>query len=393
MISIKNKQDCSGCEACKNVCPNDCIEMMRDEEGFLYPKVNSESCIECNVCNNTCPIFNPPDNESYSHAYAGQIKNEDVRRRSSSGGIFSALAEKIIAEGGSVFGATFDENFGVHHIEVKNTDELDKLRGSKYTQSEIGDTYRQVKEILNDNRKVLFSGTACQIAGLKKYLSRNYNNLYTVDVLCHGVPSPKLWKKYIAEKEKQYGTSVERISFRHKKYGWKIYSVEFLFKNSTEYLMPFGKDPYMRLFLSNISLRPSCYNCRFNKLDRPSDITIGDAWGIDNIHPELDDDKGTSVIMVRGKKGNKLFDAIKDDLLFVQDDVDRLVPPNSGGRKSVKEHGKRERFFKEIDNQDVTDLIKLIKIPLYRKVITKFKTVIWKLFKLIGVDIHRNESA
>lgn len=378
MISIKNKQDCSGCEACKNGCPKDCIEMTRDEEGFLYPKVNTERCIECNVCNNICPILNPPNNEIYSHSYAGQIKNEDVRKRSSSGGIFSALAEKIIAEGGSVFGAAFDENFCVHHIEVKNIGELDKLRGSKYTQSEIGDSYRQVKEILNDNRKVLFTGTACQIAGLKKYLGRNYNNLYTVDVLCHGVPSPKLWKKYIAEKEKQYGAAVERISFRHKKYGWKIFSVEFLFKNSTEYILPFGKDPYMRFFLSNISLRPSCHNCRFNKLDRPSDITIGDAWGIDNIHPELDDDKGTSVIIVRGEKGNQLFDAIKDDLVFLEDDVDKLVPPNSGGRKSVKPHNKREKFFKEIDNKDVNDLLKLLKIPLYRKVITKFKAIIRK---------------
>ncbi|MGN0015175.1 MAG: Coenzyme F420 hydrogenase/dehydrogenase, beta subunit C-terminal domain, partial [Candidatus Gastranaerophilaceae bacterium] len=179
-------------------------------------------------------------------------------------------------------------------------------------------------------------------------------------------------------KEKQYGAAVERISFRHKKYGWKRYSVEFLFKNSTEYLMPFGKDPYMRLFLSNISLRPSCHNCRFNKLDRPSNITIGDAWGINNIHPELDDDKGTSVVLVRGEKGKELFDAIKDDLIYLEDDVDKLLPPNSGGRKSVKPHYKRKKFFKEIDNQDVTDLIELLKIPLYRKVITKFKAIIRK---------------
>lgn len=298
MIEITDKKKCSGCSACQQICPRQCITMKRDAEGFLYPDVEKRLCIECNLCQKICPIENKPEmSRKGTEAYVAISTNNGVRTESSSGGIFSLAAEWVLNHGGIVFGAAFDENFGVHHIKVSSIAELKAIRGSKYLQSRIEDTYHEAKKYLDSGSYVLFSGTGCQIAGLKSYLRKEYENLYTIDVLCHGVPSPAVWKRYLREQEQNYESSATEVSFRNKSHGWKNYCVKIKFANGKTYEQTFTDDVFMKLFLSDICLRPSCHDCRFKEFPRVSDLTLGDCWGVDVYFPEMDDDKGTSVVV------------------------------------------------------------------------------------------------
>lgn len=364
MINIQRKEKCCGCSACVNICPLHCIEMKEDEEGFLYPSVNEVTCVDCKMCEKVCPVLNGKQtpNEVMEEAYAAYAKDDDIREKSSSGGIFSVIANEILKNGGVVFGAAFDKDFSVKHMVIKNIEDLDLLRGSKYLQSRIEDTYQQTKAFLENGRTVLYSGVACQIAGLKNYLGKEYKNLYTVDVLCHGVPSPKLWKKYVNYQEKMHKGKVVQAMFRHKKYGWKLFAVRLGFSNEMVYEKKHVEDIFMKLFLRNICLRPSCHSCEFKQLERPSDITLGDCWGIGKIMPEMDDDKGTSIILVHSKKGQDLLRKIKSDLLFRTGEVEKLLPPTADSRKSVQMHRNRKKLFKKInnDNVEVESLVKLL---------------------------------
>lgn len=350
MIRIKDKENCCGCSACAQACPKNCIQMKSDTEGFLYPQANQESCIECGLCERVCPIINyKPKTETVLSAYAGYVKNESVRLKSSSGGLFTAIAESVLYENGVVFGAAFDDKMHVGHIAVSGEADLDLLSGSKYVQSDINYTYAEAKKYLDEGKKVFFTGTTCQISGLKHFLRKDYSNLITADVLCHGTPSPKLWKKYLEDQEKYYGASVENVAFRHKKTGWKTYSIEMDFSNSATYFRKYNHDIYMMMFIGNICLRPSCHDCKFKTLERDSDLTLGDAWGINKILPELDDDKGTSVILVHSEKGQAIIDAISDKLVIKKYDADKLLPPTADSRRSVKRHANREHFFRRLN--------------------------------------------
>ena len=234
MIEIENKTKCSGCHACANACPKNCISMTSDEEGFWYPQVDKSKCIDCGLCEKICPIIHKwqPDNSRTTTAMAAINTNEEIRLKSSSGGLFTLIAENIIDQGGVVFGAAFTDDFkSVRHICVDNIADLDKLRGSKYVQSKIGDTYKQAKEYLDSGRKVLFTGTPCQLGGLYSYLRKPYENLFTQDIICHGVPSPMVWERYVDFREKKSASSTQRMFFRHKKYGWKTFAVLFEFSN------------------------------------------------------------------------------------------------------------------------------------------------------------------
>ncbi len=326
MIENKDKKLCCGCNACVQKCPQKCIEMKEDGEGFIYPHVNKNECANCNICNKVCPINNSIFQVSHREAYAAYSIDDELRNKSSSGGIFSLCAENVLNNQGVVFGAAFDEKFTVHHISIKSVNDLNLLQGSKYLQSRIENTYKEAEDILKKGIAVLYSGTACQIAGLKRYLKKDYDNLFTIDVLCHGVPSPKVWKKYIEEQEKSYKSNIKSIFFRSKKFGWKTYAVELKFNNSTAYENIFSKDAFMKIFLKNICLRPSCYDCKFKTLNRPSDLTIGDCWGIDNYMPEMDDDKGTSVLLIHSDKGKELFDRIKSKIIFKEGEIDKFKP-------------------------------------------------------------------
>lgn len=346
MITVSDKQNCCGCGACSQVCPQGCITMTADEEGFLYPHVQEAACIGCDACLRVCPMdagCGKP--EAAVPAYAACSEDEPVRRSSSSGGIFSLLAQWVLERDGAVFGAAFAEDFSVRHRMIQSPQELELLRGSKYLQSSTEDTFRKAKALLEAGQMVLFSGVSCQIAGLKRYLKKDYPLLYTVDVLCHGVPSPMVWQTYRKYLETLHGSSFHNVNFRGKTLGWKQFTMEITFRNGDTCCVPHSDDPFMKLFLENICLRPSCHSCRFKTFPRPSDLTLGDAWGIDGVFPELDDDGGTSLILVNSDKGQELLEKVQGQMTLKQGPLDELLPESADSRTPVKPHPRRKAFF------------------------------------------------
>ena len=383
MIEIIKKSQCSGCHACASVCPKNCITMAKDEEGFLYPKAESSECIECGLCKKICPILNPLECEKSEKdivAYAAMNKAEDIRLKSSSGGVFTALATAVLQKGGVVFGAAFNEEFEVVHKFVETVEVFQDFRGSKYVQSTIGDTYKQAERFLKQDRWVLFTGTPCQIGGLLAFLKKSYQNLITQDIICHGVPSPLVWEKYIKHRQaRANGAQIRKINFRAKDRGWKQYSVKFLFKNDTEYRQTVGKDPYMQVFLKDLCLRPSCYDCAFRTKIRQSDITLADFWGVQHILPEMDDDKGTSLIFVNSEKGRVLFESIKKNLAYKEVDSKKAIVYNLSMIKSVQIPEKRKNFMSTIVRKPFIKTKKFYKGSLLRKgrkVLAKIKNTI-----------------
>lgn len=386
MITITDKKNCTGCYACTNICPQNCIAMEKDEEGFWYPIVDESKCIRCGLCEKICPVLHKEDIQNNPQAYACINRDEDIRLESSSGGIFTLIAEQVIDDGGVVFGSSFDKDFTVMHMYVETKEELYKLRGSKYVQSKIGDTYKQVKDFLRQGRKVLFSGTPCQIGGLKSYLGRPYENLFCIDIICHGVPSPNVWQKYISYQENRAGSSTKRIAFRRKDEGWKRFSVSFLFQNDTEYIQTLDKDLYMGAFLKDVCLRSSCYACKFKTLYRQSDITLADFWGIQNILPELDDDKGTSLIFVNSISGQWMLEKIKNKILYKEVEINQAVSYNTAAIKSVGYNPKRDSFFEELDKESFDQLVKkYCSDSVYVKVKRKMKNMIRVILQNMGL--------
>lgn len=304
MIQITEKTDCCGCGACVQRCPNACIIMHEDEQGFLYPKVDTAKCIDCGVCEKVCPVLNHGEPRQPLVCYAAIHHDEKIRLASSSGGVFTALAEYVIANSGVVFGARFNEKWEVVHDYTETIEGLAAFRGSKYVQSTIGDNYRLAELFLKDGRQVLFTGTPCQIAGLNNYLRKEYENLLSVEVACHGVPSPLVWREYIKDK------NPTSINFRDKRNGWKEYGLNINTRNS-EFHECFRNNLYMKAFLRNYSLRSSCFLCRLKSGASNCDILIADFWGIDNVLPNLLKDKGVSIILPYSKKGNDILQFIK----------------------------------------------------------------------------------
>lgn len=299
MIKITDKTNCCGCNACAQCCPKQCITMNQDEEGFDYPTVNKNNCIDCGLCEKVCPILNSGESKRPLKVYAAKNTNEGIRFKSSSGGIFTALAEDIIHRGGVVFGVSFDKEWSAIHTYTENIEGLAAFRGSKYVQSKIGSSYKQVKSFLENGREVLFTGTSCQIAGLKSFLRKDYPNLLTIEILCHGVPSPKVWQRYLAEKKTQFHCNeICQINFRDKSNGWAQFHLIINFTNGNLYTTPFSNDTYFKGFLSNLYLRPSCYSCKCKNGRANSDIVIADYWNINEALPEFNDNKGISLILL-----------------------------------------------------------------------------------------------
>lgn len=357
MKEVINKNKCCGCHACYNICLKNAISMVEDELGFKYPVIDQKKCIDCGMCKNVCPALNSKEEEKDVKAYAAYNKNIDERINSSSGGIFILLAKEIIKRKGVVFGASFDKDFNVRHTYVEKEKDLKQFMGSKYTQSSIGDSYKKVKEFLDKNRYVLFSGTPCQIEGLKSYLKKDYDKLYTQDIVCHGVPSPKAWQKYLEYQKEKNNDSIKEVSFRSKDNGWASYKMNIKFNNK-EYKVDHSKDIYMKSFLSNICLRDSCYNCSFKKKYRNSDITLADYWGINKVHPEMDDKKGTSLVVVNSKKGKELFELIKNDIIYIETDLDIAIKNNASMIVSSNRPNNREEYINDIDKMNMEKLTK-----------------------------------
>lgn len=379
MIKISNNKNCCGCSACASVCPKSSISMKRDEEGFLYPIVDKNTCIDCHLCEKVCPFLNVrKEYKRKSHVFAAISKNENVRLNSSSGGVFSELAKIVIGKGGCVYGASFTDGWNVSHICIENESDISLLRRSKYVQSIIGNTYKEAKKQLKKGRLVLFSGTSCQIAGLKYFLRKDYENLITVEILCHGVPSPKVWnlymKKYIGIQNYKI-SNIDSISFRDKVKGLTEYKVSINMKDGVSLSHFFYEDAYMNGFLSNLTLRPSCYSCKAKNGSSNSDIVLGDLWNNYQQMP-YNNSQGTNVVLAKTEKGINLLKMCE---LMIADIGNKGIDyyKNSGFQKKQFENPYRRKFFKEFNDENVIDLLKKYsKIPLGWRMIRRIKRLL-----------------
>lgn len=349
MIDIKDKKDCCGCHACTSACPTHCITMKADEQGFLYPIVNQDLCTQCGLCERVCPVITQNEEQQPINVYAAKSKDNEIRMQSSSGGIFTHLAEAVINDGGIVFGARFSKDWQVEHACVKDIEGLASLRGSKYVQSTIGDTYLETKKYLRQGLKVLFSGTPCQIAGLKRFLRREYPNLLTVDIVCHGVPSPQVWRAYLNEVYRKQPAPITGISFRDKRDGWRKYRFHISHANSKE--APSAGNVFMKGFLKDLYLRPSCHSCPARSGRSNSDITLGDFWGIHKYHPEMDDNRGTSLILIHNEKGQLLYDSIVK--VDAQAQLEEALPDNPSIVKDPLQSEYSQQFWQQFPRQGI----------------------------------------
>lgn len=308
------KEDCCGCRGCEQACPKAAITMVQDpEKGFLYPKIDYNLCVKCGICDQVCG-FTEENRRGREDPviYAVKHKCENIRKESTSGGVFTAISDVILQMNGCVYGAAYDEKLNVVHKRATTKEQSNAFRGSKYVQSDIGNTYLQVQQDLCNGRYVLFSGTPCQVSGLTKFLGQAYDKLITVDVLCHGVPSPKLWQEFLSIMGKKAKARVVAAKFRDKTNSWLLPKTTLYYENGQSGI--YGENGYFQLFHPNFMLRESCYNCQFRSFKRPSDITIADFWGIKDTMPELDDDRGVSLIFVNSQKGEWLFNAASNDI-------------------------------------------------------------------------------
>lgn len=338
-------EDCCGCSACFNICPVQAITMQEDREGFKYPKIDERSCINCGKCEKACPVLHAETAGRTLHPafYAVWNRQDEARLSSSSGGVFRVLAEDVLVDGGVVYGAAFDVHNRLRHVRAESADALVPLTGSKYVQSEIGTAFCQVRADLKNGRRVLFTGTPCQVAGLYAFLGGDDANLLTADVLCHGVPSPAVFERYL----ESLGVGEKcRIEFRNKDNGWKKYEVVV----GDRVHETFRANAYMKGFLSNLYLRPSCASCRFVGCRRPGDLTLGDFWGAGNFRKRYDDDKGTSLVLLNSPKARSIFQTLQDKFsLAEQVPSDSAVPFNPSLVHASKPDARRAAFFDDFE--------------------------------------------
>ena len=365
-IPIKN---CSSCGACANICHHSAISMKLDSEGFYRPVIDEGKCVQCGICETTCPwnrtVENPNEASVAPQTIAAYAKDDPIRMQSSSGGIFTVLAEQILDKGGTVIGVAQLGKTHFGHIVVDNKSDLEKLRSSKYVQADTGFIYREVLSILKKGQKVLFSGTPCQVAALYAVLGSKAStrNLYTVDIVCHGVPSVKVFEKYINEIEQSNKDSLKKIIFRDKQEnGWKDYSIRHEFNSGNHSSIPSTSSAYMKLMLSRICQNASCEKCLYRKLPRIADITLGDYWGIEKFHPQMDDNKGTSAVLLNTFHGEELFYSISSKIVQCDSSIEKATLENPCISKSTKQHAKRAEFFTNLDRYTLNYLIKTLHI-------------------------------
>ena len=410
---------CCGCTSCVQRCPKHCISLNEDSEGFLYPKVDESVCIECGLCEKVCPILNPQDKIEPISVLAAKNRNEQERMGSSSGGVFLPLAREVINVGGVVFGAVYDEAWEVHHVYAETIEEVYPMMGSKYLQSRIENTYQEAEAFLKQGREVMFVGSPCQIAGLQGYLRhKEYSNLLAVDFLCHGVPSPGVWRRYLAETYGGYSANAQKpplaavgknsvlfsslnkkspigdILFRDKaESGWKKYrfvvrrkSASKADKNTVLSSDIHRDNAYMRGFLSDIYLRPSCYACKCKNGASHSDLTIADFWGINHVAPDFDDDKGVGLVLVNTSKGNDYFNRL--DMETLPSSLQVAQQYNGGFNEHTKPHPKRAKFFSLIAKDKTVEqaVAACLHVPLYRRALLKGKRGVKKAVKIVFGD-------
>lgn len=385
MINITDKSACCGCTACASICPKEAIEMTPDEEGFLYPSVDKCSCIECGLCDKVCPIQQKCESKlEKEESYVIRTKENDVLMNSTSGGFVTPLAEYVLDHNGIVCAAAYDENFAVKHILVNSTvggGSLDSIRGSKYVQSSLTDCYKKIKGYLEQNKMVCFIGTTCQVSGLKSFLRKDYEGLITVDLVCHGVPSPKLWSKYLDYQKNKYHSEIRKISFRNKTYGYHSGTMKICFSNGKTYFGSARVDYMLKSFFTEIASRPSCYQCRFKTINRCSDYTIYDCWHAAQLVVNLqDDDKGYTNVIVQSEKGKKLLTQIQNQYELYPADTEKAVELDGiMVKKSAIPHSLRQKFYKGIDEKTLPEQIQqFIPITWKDQLIEKSKSVLYK---------------
>lgn len=357
MMDKVSVQECAICGACINACPVDAISLDKVHLDFRYPQIKEDICIHCNQCEKACPILGnkgKPD-EGYPVAFAAKSENDPMRMRSSSGGIFYELADRMLRDGGYVCGAVFDDKFHVKHILSNAKEDILRMMGSKYAQSDVGRCYREIKDVLEKGCKVLFSGCPCQVAGLRTFLGKEYPNLLLVELICHGIPSDHMLQTYIHMQEKKYGAKLKRMEFRNKANGWHNSAVRMEFGNHRIYSIPYTADAYSIGFLRNITLKSSCYDCHFRNFTAGSDIILGDFWGAEVELPE-DDNKGISAILVNSGKGMDIID--RCNLALTPANVETVIKYNKNLLCSAAPSPQRSSFYASADTNGLEKTIR-----------------------------------
>lgn len=364
MIQIQDKSKCCGCCACVDVCAHYAITLKTDIEGFWYPEVDKDKCVDCGLCEKVCPELHildlkKNDFEKPAHTIAAINKNMSVRWDSTSGGAFSALADVMYAQGGYVSGAVYNDDFSVSNYISNNQEDLKRLRSSKYLQSKAEGLYKQIRDLLRNGEKVLACGTPCQMAALRSFLRKDYDNLTIVDFICRGVNSPKVYRKYLDSLERKYGGKVVYVKAKNKELGWRNLTRKVVFDNGKVYYGVRMDDDFRRGYHTNVFCRPSCYHCQYKGFPRMADITIADYWGIEKVDKNLDNNIGTSMILLNSKKGIEYFEKVKDRLEWEETGFDSILPGNIALRKPI-EPAKidRKTFFEDLDRGTFDDVVK-----------------------------------
>lgn len=371
-MSIVKTKSCTGCTACMNICPQKCISMEMDGEGFYYPHVDAETCIDCNLCNKVCTKDNIKQIGHPISVIGCRMTGDSELLSSSSGGMFGLLATAFIENGGGVFAACFDKNNMVCHDEISSIEQIDYFRRSKYSQSNLGNVFKRIKDQLRAGKNILFIGTPCQVAGLLAFLRKPFGNLVCIDFVCHGVPSPGVWKEYL----KTLGSDISNINFRDKETGWPNYSFSYI-KEGVKHCQIVSQNPYMRGFLHDLYLRPSCYECKYKGFSSGADLTLSDFWGVWKNYPKWNDQKGAGVIAINSAKGKCLLDNIdkkyeKTDLTIQQAYIDY----NNSAYHCALPNSKREIFFSRFKKEPLVPLI----IELSKdSVLVRFKNLLSKV--------------
>ena len=358
MKDICSKKDCCGCRACENICPVKAIVMKEDEKGFIRPVINENICINCGLCKKVCPIISKEILRKPIKVYACKNINERVRISSSSGGIFEELSKAIFKEDGSVYGAGFSKKNKVEHMRAKDLDELETLKKSKYVQSNMRATYEEIKKDLKDDKEIIFSGTPCQVNAVKNFFNKSIDKLYLVDIVCHGVPSPKIFEDYKLYLEKKFNSKIDKINFRYKNEK-STQNIKIDFKDGTSYLSNRKEGDYFcRLFIEDIILRDSCYDCRYKSFNRCGDITLADFWGIEKEHPDFYSHYGNSAIIINNNKGKFLFDSIKNQIDYISTDINKIIKYNKNLQQPSKRYYDRSSIYLNLEKKNFDRYIK-----------------------------------
>lgn len=383
-----DKFNCYGCTACANICPKGAITMVEDEEGFTYPKIDEEKCIKCGLCENTCIYKNEKivDKNKLRKVYAIYSNNNDVRKNSTSGGAFTGLYTNVINNGGYVVGVKYDDEMNAIYDIANTLEECEKFRGSKYVRANNDRIYPKIKEKLETGKPVLVTGTPCFVAGLKAYLNKDYKNLTTMDMICHGTPSQKILKKYIEELEEQYNSKIKDLKFRDKANGWQTATMRIEFENGKVISKLLKQNSYGSAFLKSLTYRPCCYNCEFVKDNTMGDITVGDFWATRVKYQDMDDNKGISMVIINTEKGKEAFEAIKADYTCTEIPYEDAFLGNHVRPVDIKTE--RQMIFEELDNNSVSKVLskyaKKAKTPKKKKGLkSKIKKVVPKPVKKV----------